>query len=271
MQDRTVAPAAATTLPADPAPGAPVVLPSGGRQVLLTPRQGTIALQIHRLLREQIVRGGLKPGQMLSEKDLAQAYGVSRTPVREAFGKLEEEGLISILPQRGSIVAPISPRAVAGSEFVREALECAAAAEAARRCTPAHAARLSDMIAAQHACRSEAAFFEADDAMHRELMVVAGQDAAWRIVDAAKAAIDRVRYVMMRHALKRKSVLAEHTRIIECVSAGDAAGAVEAMRRHLRGVFASTARAMEMHPDLFSGEADPSPTGRRRRPPRTVR
>jgi DNA-binding GntR family transcriptional regulator len=114
---------------------ADVMLPPGEAAALRPARRGTIAMQVYGLIRHNIVTARFQPGQRLSEKELAASLKISRTPVREAFGKLEEEGLISILPQHGTFVAPTSPDTVANSRFVREAIECAAIAEAARRCT----------------------------------------------------------------------------------------------------------------------------------------
>ena len=73
----------------------------------------------------------LKPGEALSEKEVALRYGVSRQPVREAFIKLAEERLVSIQPQRGTFVVKISMKEVLDARFVREAIEVAVALEAA--------------------------------------------------------------------------------------------------------------------------------------------
>jgi DNA-binding GntR family transcriptional regulator len=233
---------------------------------LTSGRRATIAVQIYRHLRRQIVAGDYVPLQPLSENELAARFGVSRTPIREALGKLEEERLVSILPQYGTFVAPILADRVFSDEFVREALECAAIGKAAARCTADDAAMLRAIIEQQRAAPSETAFFEADEAMHRALMIVAGQEAAWQVVDAAKVNLDRIRHLAVRHTFKRQSILAEHERIIDAVVAGDRDGAVAAMRTHLRGVFASSEQMMRMHPSFFQAAGDPRPA-RPKRPP----
>jgi DNA-binding GntR family transcriptional regulator len=232
----------------------------------LSARRATIAVQIYNHLRQQVVTGALRPMQCLSEKDLATTLGVSRTPIREALGKLEEEGLIQIRPQYGTFVAPILPESVASSQFVREALECAGVREAASRCTDADRKRLLDILAHQHACDGDTAFFEADDALHRMLMGMAGHEAVWRVVHAAKATIDRVRFLSVQRSTKRQAILAEHQRIVDCVCDGNAAGAAEAMRQHLRGVFESTEQTMQQHPEFF--QSQPAATRPNRRRPR---
>ena len=84
---------------------------------------GSIAAQVHELLMEQILDMELRPFQELSEARLAAEFGVSRTPVREALARLARRGLVEILPQRGTIVSPLSEDLIAKSRFIREALE----------------------------------------------------------------------------------------------------------------------------------------------------
>ena len=95
-----------------------------------------IARQITRALRQAIVTMRLRPGEMLSEQDIATRFGVSRQPVREAFIKLGEAGLIQVLPQRGTLVVKISRAAVEDARFIREAVECALVREAAGQPDP---------------------------------------------------------------------------------------------------------------------------------------
>src|SRR6516165_10817411 len=96
-------------------------------------RRNTLSTQVHAVLRSDIIAGRLAPRAMLSEQEIAAGFGISRTPVREAMIKLAEEGLVEIFPQYGSFVAPIKLRDVFDSQFVREALECAAVDKAIDR------------------------------------------------------------------------------------------------------------------------------------------
>ncbi len=92
-----------------------------------------IVPQIINRLRQAIIELRLEPGQPLSEKEIALLYGVSRQPVREAFIKLAEAGLVQVLPSRGTYVTKISVKEVLNARFVREAIECAVVREAAGR------------------------------------------------------------------------------------------------------------------------------------------
>src|SRR3546814_4136893 len=82
-----------------------------------------IARQVARALRNAIVTMQIKPGEMLSEQEIADRLNVSRSPVREAFIKLGDAGLVRIMPQRGTLVVKISHHSVEDARFIREALE----------------------------------------------------------------------------------------------------------------------------------------------------
>src|SRR4051812_10833774 len=93
-------------------------------------RGNSIAEQVFRTLRTSIVTMRLMPATALSEQEIADRLKVSRQPVREAFIKLSEIGLVRVLPQRGTFVVKISTKAVTDARFVREAVECAIARRA---------------------------------------------------------------------------------------------------------------------------------------------
>lgn len=92
--------------------------------------------QIYRTLRQDIVTCVIPPGTLLSEKEISSRFNVSRQPVREAFIKLAEAGLVQVLPQRGTFVMKISAKRVADGRFIREAVETAVVRRAAVVATP---------------------------------------------------------------------------------------------------------------------------------------
>jgi DNA-binding GntR family transcriptional regulator len=205
-------------------------------------RRQTIAGQIHALLRREIIVGQLLPRATLSEQELSQRFGVSRTPIREALIKLADENLVEIYPQYGSFVAPIKLQDVFDSQFVRESLECAAIERAVERIDGAQAKALRAVLQRQrqlHRAGDHDGFFLADERMHALIMDIAGHAKAWRQVENAKAQMDRVRHLSMRIVRKRPSVIAEHGLIVDRLIARDRDGALAAMRSHLRGLFRS--------------------------------
>src|SRR5437764_7728183 len=148
-------------------------------------RSGSIAEQVFRTLRSPIGTMLLTPATALSEQDIADRLKVSRQPVREAFIKLSEIGLLRVLPQRGSYVVKISAKAVTDARFVREAVECAIARRASEGIAQPAIEALRAIIADQRkAARGgdEEGFFALDDAFHRALANAAECAYAWKVV-----------------------------------------------------------------------------------------
>jgi DNA-binding GntR family transcriptional regulator len=222
-------------------------------------RRNTISAQIHAVLRRDIIEGRRVPRAMLSEQEIASGFGVSRTPVREAMIKLAEEGLIEIFPQYGSFVAPIKLRDVFASQFAREALECAAVERAAERLDEPQDTQLKGVIGRQRALlrlEDRELFFRADEDMHILILNIAGQGTAWHFVESAKAQMDRVRHLAMTLPLKQASILAEHEAVADRLLARDSAGAVDAMRIHLRGIFRTIERLRAEKNEYFAEDQD---------------
>ena len=214
-----------------------------------------IAPQLIAALRQGIVELGLRPGEALSEKDIAARFGVSRQPVREAFIKLSEAGLVEIRPSRGTFVMKISVREVANARFVREAIECDLTRNAARLATPAAVAGLRAMLAAQREAAANNEYWrfnDHDEAFHRAIADIVQCDYAWRVVEGARIQTDRVRHLSFPDASPIPLLISQHEAIVDCLEAGDADGAEAAMRRHLREILVALLQIAKANPDLFA-------------------
>jgi len=221
----------------------------------------TVAKEVFSLLYEKIIQGEWLPGHRLSENEVAQSLGVSRTPVREALIRLGQVGLVSAYPQVGTVVSPIRLPEVYDNQFLRETIECRTVSIAAERCTDKAAADLRELIERQLKCCTpgrEAEFFALDDAMHRYLIELAGRPAIWRVLRDAKAQLDRVRHLSLHDTAWIERNIAEHRRIVERVIAHDGEGATTAMRKHLSNVFQTIERISRENPRFF--EAAPAET-----------
>ncbi len=226
-------------------------------------------------LREAILAGALPPGAPLSENEIAHRLGVSRTPVREAFIRLEGEGLLSVRPQVGSTVAPIDLDQVADGQFLREAIECRAVALAAERASPADARELRAQLRDQARAVSrndQAGFIALDDRMHQRLVAMGGRPNVWHAVEDVKAQLDRVRFLSLEDPRWLASIHAQHETIVQHVLDGDAEAAVAAMSAHLRAVFASIDAIARERPEYFRGvPASPARPAAPRIPTRPAR
>lgn len=227
-------------------------LENGGRRGVDLDATLAIAPQIYELLRGRIVQGGLRPGEPISETEIARTYAVSRQPVREAFIKLSEAGLVQIRPQRGTFISAISVASVMEARFVREAIEADVARTAAAKASPESVAILRDQIARQkRVAESDVhAFMKLDELFHRTLTDVAAVPFAWRVVEDVKAQMDRIRYLSVEEVHVR-NLIAQHEAIVEAIAGADQGAADEAMRAHLREILRSLPAIAAAHPDLF--------------------
>lgn len=221
-------------------------------------RESSVRGQVYRLLLNDIERCVSKPGQPLSEKEVSAALGVSRTPVREAFLQLAEEGLVIIAPQRGTTVAKISARQVRQAQFSREVLERAIFAVACRNSPDDRALRESlDTQRSAVERQDIAGFYEADREFHHELARLSGYDGAGRLAGGARVHLNRVRWLGLPDRRNLESALAEHEEIAEAVSAGDPVRGDAVLAQHLRGVLGTLPVIRGQYPGYFeTGETE---------------
>ena len=196
-------------------------------------------------LRRRIRELVLPPGAPLRKEEIALSLGVSRAPVSEAIARLADEGLVDVFPQHGSFVAPIRASEVREGLFIRTALET----EAMRRVTAKANARLfralDDNISDQTralAANDLARFYDLDEALHATIFGAVESPRASRLLDAARAPLDRVRRLALPEQERPQQTLAEHRRLVDAIHSGDGELAVAAMRAHLAMVARSVER-----------------------------
>ena len=215
----------------------------------------THALEI---IRQKIITLELAPGARLSENELAGQLGLSRTPIRESLILLAEEQLVFVVPQVGTLVAPILLSEIETAQFVRESLELAALSESVARATPDDIAELNAIIDAQRIAdsrKTQAGFFTLDEEFHATLMGISGHGSAWRTVAQAKAHLDRARHLSLSFT-GMGVLIDQHQGITDSLAAGNGDAAASAMREHLRRVFNDIAAVRQTNPELFT--LDPS-------------
>jgi len=219
--------------------------------------RSTIALQVYRRLREAIVSLQLLPGNSLSEAEVARQMGTSRQPVREAFIKLQEIGLVEILPQRGTFVVKISARDVENARFIREAVEVAIARKACALAGDSDIKRLERLIEDQTRAAQaddQTWFLSLDDAFHQAIAQSADCLYGWRIIEDLKAQMDRVRFLSLPAATPIDKLIDQHRGIFEAIRRKDPARAEKAVRRHMAEILVSLPKLAAEHADLFAEE-----------------
>ncbi len=185
----------------------------------------------------------LKPGDPISEKEVAARYGVSRTPVREAIQRLADERLVEIFPQSGTFVARIPYDDLPEAMVIRKALETASVRLAAEKATRSQLLALATIVEQQREAaeaNDRGAFHRADEAFHAKIAEISGFPGIWRQVLQVKVQVDRYRRLTLSQEGRMAQVIADHERILAGITAGKPADAEAGMALHLDAVLPDT-------------------------------
>ena len=197
-------------------------------------------------MREAILNFHFQSGARLIERDLCAQLGVSRTIVREVLRHLESEGLVTIVPNRGPIVAQTSPEEAWQIYEIRSALEAMAAKACAGRDDPQIAAGLQaamDAIRKAYDDGDSAAVLAATTEFYRTLFHCAGHDVAWSIVSALTLRINHLRSLTIKTKGRSSTGPQEMQAMVDAIRRGDAEGAAAAAQAHVANA-ASIARKL---------------------------
>ena len=189
--------------------------------------------EVAELLRERIFRQELKPGSWIDELKLAEEYGISRTPLREALKVLATEGLVTMKLRRGAYVTEVSERDLAEVYHLLAVLESDAAAVAAERASAQQMRELQDLhhrLAAASGEREE--FFRINEAFHRKLLAVA--DNRWReqMVADLRKVMKLNRHSSLFKEGRMEQSLAEHRAIVQALTQRQPELAAERVSAH---------------------------------------
>ena len=210
--------------------------------------------QVYRALRKAIITCQVLPGVLLSEKEISSQFNVSRQPVREAFIKLAEAGLVKILPQRGTFVTKISIKKVIDGQFIREAVECAIIKRVAQGITSADLVLLDKNLAEQidaNKRKDIRSFLEKDDEFHQIIMNVIDCPMAWETVENIKAMMDRVRYLTLEDISPPQDLVKQHEKIIAALKKHDPEMAALALHEHLSNILQTINILSQQRNDWF--------------------
>ncbi len=204
----------------------------------LTEETVTLSLvnKAHQSIRQRILDNVWPPGHQALEQEVALALGMSRTPVREALIRLQQEGFVEVIPRRGVRVLPVSPTDMKEIYQILTALECMAAELLAQR-EPTES-DLAPLVTATHAMEAALArddldaWAAADETFHQALVRLAGNRLLLDTVMGYWDRAHRARMFTLRLRPKPVNSTHEHMELVARLLAGDAAGAVLVNRQH---------------------------------------
>ncbi|NUS55358.1 MAG: GntR family transcriptional regulator [Streptomycetaceae bacterium] len=199
-------------------------------------KQPPAAERVYQHVKDGVLERRYEGGSLLTEGELAEAVGVSRTPVREGLLRLEAEGLIRLYPKKGALVLPVSAQEIADVAETRQLVE----AHAARKAVPASPqliARLEELLDQQHREVADGDFAAAsvtDRCFHAAVVRSGGNEILTKLYDQLRDRQLRMGVAVMYAGPERVAKsLAEHAEILDALRDGDAERAVSAIRRHV--------------------------------------
>lgn len=211
--------------------------------------------QIYFALKSAILSLELFPGQAVSENEIGQSFKSSRTPVREALGRLREDGLIVTLPSRGTYVSKLSEKFIRSAQFIREALEVATVCRLCQTGLSAKAEQEIELalegqrIAIKNADRK--AFRIQDDQFHCALAAATELERLESLLIREKAGLDRLRLLAITSEAHMVRLLTEHQSILAAIKARNEDQAIAELRIHLRRNLSILSVAFANHREYF--------------------
>ena len=199
--------------------------------VSLAPR--ALYEEVAELLRQRIFRRELEPGSWIDEVKLAQEYGISRTPLREALKVLAAEGLVTMKVRRGAYVTEVSERDLAEVYHLLALLESDAAAVVAERASDAELKELQKLHKElEAAVKDRDRFFVVNERFHMRLLEIAGNRWRNQMVADLRKVMKLNRHNSLLKSGRVQESLAEHGAVMQALMQRDAAAARQRMQEH---------------------------------------
>lgn len=218
--------------------------------------ESALTAQIFALLKELIVTIKLYPGQLISEKEVAETLKASKTPVREAMIRLQGIGLVKIVPKSGTYVTPIQITRYIEACFIRLQLEIGAVRRAAEKQNSWESIlKMESILRQQEEALEEGRkleFFRLDEALHKAFFDAAGVSGAWDVMRDSQADVYRIRHLKRMHGIRRENaVLQDHKAIVTAIRNGSPDEAEKAMINHI-GSLEQEVEELASHANLLN-------------------
>ena len=181
-------------------------------------RHQTLREKILETIRDAILKGSLKPGERVSEPELAERFGISRTPIREAFRQLESEGYLEVIPRKGAVVASLSERDIEEFYAIKIILEGFAARMAADNLTAKDIERLETINERLQQIAKEGDvknFFRVHNEFHEVFIKAAGNEKLYEMVSQLVMRFKRLRLASLSQPGRMEISVEEHRNMIQ--------------------------------------------------------
>ncbi|MDO3378463.1 GntR family transcriptional regulator [Geoalkalibacter halelectricus] len=185
-------------------------------------RHQTLREKILETIRDAILRGTLKPGEKVAEPELAERFGISRTPIREAFRQLESEGYLTVIPRKGAVVTALSERDVKEFYAIKAILEGYAARIAAKNLSDKEIERLEAINERLQQLADEGdvkSFYRTHNEFHELFIRAAGNHKLAELINQLVVKFNRPRMASLSLPGRMQISVNEHSRLLEAFKA----------------------------------------------------
>jgi DNA-binding GntR family transcriptional regulator len=223
-------------------------------KITLRPQPVSTRDAVYLQLRDQILTLELPPGTPLSENETSLLFQVSRTPVRESFLRLAQEGLVQVLPQRGTFVSLIDTELVEEGRFMREQLERSVIRLACGQFPEEALALLELNLQQQKASmmkQDDKHMFELDEAFHRIIFEGCRKTNTWSVIQQMNAHLNRSRMLRLVDDHNWQHLYEQHRQMAEAIKSGEAEMAEQLMKEHLSLNITDQAVLKEKYPNYY--------------------
>ena len=221
----------------------------------LTSINNTILGAVYDELKKNIISLHLAPGTVISTQEMATKLNVSRTPVREAFLRLQSEDLVETIPQKETIVSRINLKRVEQERFLREALEIAAIPYFLEHCSGEVLEKLRKNVKRQREfCfrKDYVGFVAQDNEFHRLIFEVADQQLSWNVIMNNNGHYNRIRTLTVQNEETLESSVCQHEYMIEMMQLRQADKLCDEFKNHVRKINEEKKDLIRKHKDFFS-------------------
>ncbi len=216
---------------------------------------------VYAQLKEQILHLELPPGAAISEIETAEKYNISRTPVRDAFKRLEREGLLEIRPHIGTFISLIDLNAVSDVLYIRETLEYSVLSDLSRMYDKSQDLKIRLILQAQKELLASdmpiedlsRAFISSDNEFHTALFDAAGKKNIIKFLYAYNSQYERFRtFINFNGKEDLQKLYESHIKIWECITTKDLEGLKDCINHHLYDGFSSSSDVISKCPEYFA-------------------
>lgn len=209
---------------------------------------------VYNILRKSIIELNIKPGESISIKELCEQLSAGRSPIRDALIKLEKEGLIKSLPQKGTIIAKIDMDRVAEEQFLRECLEEKTMQIFMQQYEPSDINKLKDNLEQQKQSiksMDSRKFLQYDEEFHEIIYLAAGKPLVWKTIQSTSGHYRRIRLLTLIEPDILKKTLSQHEQMISYIEMNKIEELSELVHEHVTKLKTEELDMIDKYPDLF--------------------